>query len=107
MGPLMLLMLIIGIGVLWLYLAFQPKYVNKKVLSVFNGVTLGVTLLVAVSFVANIQVIFGEPAYDKYRGAIALCGALAIESVMLLFFFLMRNFWVFRQARRPGTGIFG
>jgi len=92
---------------LWLYLAFQPKYVNKKILSVFNGATLGVTFLVCVSFVANIQVIFAEQGYDKYRGAIALCGALAIETVMLVFFFLVRNFWVFRQTRRPGTGIFG
>ena len=106
MEPLMLLMTLVGMSVLWVYFAFQPKYVKKEQLRIFNWVTFGVTLFVAAAFVLNINVVFGDPSYDKYRRAIALCGSLGIVTVMLTFFFLMRNFWVFKSSSGRGTGFF-
>jgi cbb3-type cytochrome oxidase subunit 3 len=101
MAPLMLLMTLFGILVFWIFFAFQPRYVNKKQLKVFNLATLGVTLLVAAAFALNINVVFADPSYDKFRKPIALCGALGIQTVMMTFFFVLRNFWIFRSTS-PG-----
>lgn len=97
-GPIIALLALFGIGVLWCFFIFVPRYANKKLISVYNWTVLGILIMICLPFVFYIDS-FLPPSRKEYLRDFAIIGCLAIEIVWLGIAFLLRNFWVFRGAK--------
>lgn len=106
MGAVVALLAILGLIVGWAFFAFQPQYANKQQLSVFNWTVIGACTMLCLAWLFNVGQALDTEVYDKYRAVFAIGGALGIEIVFLTACFLMRNFWIFKPPRRPGSGFF-
>ena len=104
MGVIIVTLAVIGLLVLFCYLKFPPAYANEKLVGTFDMMVLGVCALLCLAWVFNIHASWAEGANEKFWKPVALAGALAIEIVFLGLCFLLRNFWVFKPPRRPGSG---
>ena len=102
MGFIVFFLGMIGFIVFFVYIKFPPPYATKKLISVFNKMVLAVTLLFCGAFYWNGRL--NLPLSDDLREIVALAGAIGIEIVFLTVCFLLRNFWVFKPPKRPGTG---
>lgn len=97
----MTFILLVGIAVAIAFLQMPPKYADKQTLSAFNNVVLGVVLLVCLVLYIHGRQNF--PFSDELRNAMALIISVGVEIVLLLVLFLLRNFWIFRVRRGPGS----
>jgi len=106
MGALVIVLAIIGSLVLFAYLKFPPPYADRKLVGVYDRMVIGVCAFLCLVWFFNARVNWMDPLNDKLWLPIALAGALAIEIGFLGVCFLLRNFWVFKPPRRPGSGGF-
>jgi hypothetical protein len=107
MGPLVALLAIIGACVLFAYLSFQPQYYPEKgKISIFNWMVLAVCALVCLTWVLMVKSYLAGGPSDKYWKPFAIGGALGFEIIFLGACFILRNFYVFKPPRRPGSGFF-
>lgn len=102
MGPLVALLICVGVFVAWAFFSFQPEWANKRALSIFNWTVLLACLMISVAAGFNVKVIFGQAAFEKYRLPLIAVTSLGIEIGFLTIMFLLRNFWIFKPPRRPG-----
>lgn len=102
MGPLVALLICVGVFVAWAFFSFQPEWANKRALSIFNWSVIAACLMVSAAAAFNVQVIFGPAAYAKYRAPLVAISGLGVEIGFLTVMFLLRNFWIFKPPRRPG-----
>lgn len=102
MGPLVALLICIGVFVAWAFFSFQPEWANKRALSIFNWSVLAACLMVSAAAAFNVKVIFGPAAYEKWRMPLIAIAGLGVEITFLTVMFLLRNFWIFKPPRRPG-----
>ena len=108
MGPIIVLLAIIGLLVLFAYLKFPPPYANKKLVSVYDMMVLGVCAFICLMWVLNMRSKLIDTPDEGWWQPVAIAGALGIEIIFLGLFFLARNFWIFRPPSRPGRdGFFG
>ena len=100
------LFLLFGVGAMMLfaYLKLLPAFVDKRLITIFNRMVVAVTFLLAAVFFSYARV--SLPLSDDLRTLMALAGAIGIEILSLIIFFLLRNFWIFKPPRRPGGGLF-
>ncbi len=104
MGSIVIVLAIIGFLVLFAYLKFPPLYVDQKLVRVFNNMVMAVCAVLCLAWFLHIRTDWMGTVNDKWWLPVALIGALAIEIVFLGVFFLLRNFWIFKPPRRPGSG---
>jgi hypothetical protein len=102
MGPLIALLIFLGMVVAWAFFAFQPEYANKRALTVFNWTIVGACGMMCLAWAFNVKHVLKSEDYAKFSGAFAIIGALGIECVWMTVMFLIRNFWLFKPPRRPG-----
>jgi len=104
MGAIILVLAIVGFLVLFAYLKFPPAYADAKLVGVFDMMAIGVCAILCLAWALNIHTDWADTANDKWWTPVAIGGALLIEVVFLAFCFLLRNFWIFKPPRRPGSG---
>jgi hypothetical protein len=101
MGTLIALLGLVGGMVLWAFFTFPPAYANKRAVNIFNWASVALCSMLCLIWVLNVNMMFTSPAIEKYRTFFLWGGGLCIESVFLLIFFLLRNFWIFKP-KHPG-----
>lgn len=99
-GFILIVALIAGIMALFFFLEFSPKYANKHQVSVFNKMVLVVVIVFCV--IAFVQGQQNLPFSSLITTMVAAFLSLVTEVVLLLLFFLLRNFWIFKPPKRPG-----
>lgn len=104
MGAIIVVLAIIGAVVLFAYLKFPPPYATKKLVDTFNFMTLGVCAFLCLAFFLNLRSDWIGTINDKWWLPMGILGVLGIEIVFLGICFLLRNFWIFKPPRRPGSG---
>lgn len=102
MGPLVALLICLGVFVAWAFFSFQPEWANKRALSIFNWTVMLACLMISTAAGFNVKAIFGQVAFEKYRLPLIAVASLGIEITFLTVMFLLRNFWIFKPPRRPG-----
>lgn len=107
MGTIIVALALIAAMVLYAYLKFPPLYADVKLVNVYNMMTLGVCLMLCVAWFFDIESSWKDSINDAYWLPVAIAGALVIEIGFLGICFLLRNFWIFKPPRRPGSGGFG
>jgi len=101
----------IGIGLLLIiaamafvaYLQFPPQFADKHLVSVFNKFSGGLTVVLCVLFYLNGKMKL--PFSEDLKELMAIVFALFLELFLLVIFFIIRNFWMFKPPRRPGGGL--
>lgn len=106
MGSVIVALAVIGFLVLFSYLKFDPPYAEKKLVDVFNMMVLSVCGVLCFIWFLKVRIDWMGTENEKLWQPVAIAGALGIEIVFLGVCFLLRNFWVFRPPRRPGSGGF-
>ncbi|MCP4354408.1 MAG: hypothetical protein GY793_02005 [Proteobacteria bacterium] len=96
----LLVAFIAGIMAVFFFVEFSPKYANKHQVSVFNKTVLAVvTVFCIIAFFQGQQ---NLPFSTLMNTMVAAFISLATEVVLLFFFLLLRNFWIFKPPKRPG-----
>jgi len=103
MGAVIVVLAIIGLLVLFVYLKFPPAYANQKLVSVYNKMVLAVCAILSLVWFLSIRANWMGTDDEKWWLPVAILGALAIEIGFLGICLLLRNFWVFKPPRRPGS----
>lgn len=106
LGTLIFLLFIIGVGVLWAFFSFQPKYVNQQQLKAFNWTVVGMCAMFCVGVVAYIYSDLSPDGRTNFFLPLALCAAIATEIVFFTLGLILRNFWIFTPPRRRGHSLF-
>jgi len=102
MGIIITVLAILGFAMLFAYIQFPPPYADKKLINTFNVMTIGVCAFICLMWALNVRSIWAVGVSEKWWKAIAIAGALGIETLFLGICFVLRNFWVFKPPRRPG-----
>ena len=106
MGAVVLFLSVIGFLVLLVYLKFPPPYAKKNLVRAYDTMVLVVCAFICLMWFLNIRSALIDTDNEKWWQPLAIAGDLGIEIVFLGLCFLLRNFWVFRPRRRPGSGGF-
>lgn len=96
------LLFIIAVMAMVAYLQFPPQYADKRLVSVFNKFSAGLTAVMFILFYLNGRL--NLPFSEDLRELMSLIFAVMLELFMLAVFFIIRNFWMFKPPRRPGGG---
>lgn len=104
MGAIVVFLAIIGFLVFFAYLKFPPLYAKPKLVSIYNQMVMAVCAFLCLMWFFSAR---ADWMGSKLWMPIAVGGAIAIEIVFLGICFLLRNFWIFKPPRRPGSGMFG
>lgn len=107
MGAVIIVLAIIGLAVLFCYLKFPPPFAKPHLLGAFNKMVIAVCAFLCLIWFLYARGTWAGTAADQWWLPIGLAGALAIEICFLGLCFLLRNFWLFKPPRRPGSGMFG
>jgi hypothetical protein len=97
-GPVVAFFGIIGISIFVMFLAFQPRWVDKGKLAAYNWSVLFMVAMICTAWALNAEQIF-TGALEKYLMLFKWVGIFSIESVFLGVFLLLRNFWVFKGPK--------
>jgi hypothetical protein len=97
---------IFGVAMLFAYVKFPPAFANKKIVNVFNAMTLGVTAILCLLWFLKVHNDVGVTNGDKVWLPLACIETLGVEIVLLGIFFLLRNFFIFKPPRAGGRGFF-
>lgn len=106
MGAIAAVFLIFGALALWVFFSFTPRHADPKQVSVFNWAVLGACALICIGWLMNIGTLLTNVNAEKYLAVFAIMGAVAIEVIFLAVCLVLRNFWIFKPPRRPGSGFF-
>jgi len=101
MTALIALLTLIGGVVLWVFLAYQPKHANKKLVAVFNFMFIAVCLMLSTGWAATVKSSLGGTVDERWVGPVSGAGALGVEIVILTAGFFLRNFWIFKPPKMP------
>ena len=104
MGPIIAVLAFFGIFVAWAYFIFPPQHANERQVSVFNWSVMGACAMICLGWILNVGTALSGTTSEKYLLSFAVGGAILIEIVFLGVCFLLRNFWIFKPPRRPGSG---
>lgn len=104
MGPLVALLAIVLLLLMLGFLKILPSFAKKKQVDTFNYMVMGVGVFFSLIVGLNIYTSYaGDAVNGPYAAQYASVVALAIADVWIVFCFLLRNFWLFKQKRPPGT----
>lgn len=102
MGEITTVPLLGFILVLWAYLKFEPAHNDQKGIRVFNIMTIGLCAVLWLGWFFSWDAKLERMGLSEYRYLIGLGGGGAGAMGYLILFFLIRNFWIFADTRRPG-----
>lgn len=106
MKLLYMLMTLLCAVVLYAFVSFPPPYPNKKPIRVYNMTCIVLCAFFMGIYAANIRGLFITPTTEQYAGIFIAVGCFLIELVLLTFFFLLRNFWIFKPKRLGNQRLF-
>ncbi len=99
-----LVAIILGIIVLFSFVTFKPKYADEYKVSVFNKMVITVVMLLCtIVFFQGRQSL---PFSPGMKTVVAIFVSLGLELFLFGMFFFIRNFWIFKPPKRPGSGLF-
>ncbi len=103
MGALVAVLAFVACTALWVFFNFLPPHARARSVTVFNRAVLAVCMLGAGVVYLRVRVMFTTPMVQEYKEPVSLAAGLGFAALFLLVFFLLRNFWIFRPTRRPGS----
>lgn len=106
MGVIITVFLIFAAMAMWAFLSFSPRYANPKQVSVYNWSVIGACAMMCFAWVLNVGSFLAGSSAEKYITFFAVMGAVGVEVVFLGICFVLRNFWIFKASRRPGSRLF-
>ena len=96
-----ILLLMISFVAFLAYLKLPPKYGDKKLISIFNKMVLGVVAVICLFVYLNGRINF--PFSPMMKEVMAVLAAVGVEIISLVIFFLLRNFWLFKRPKNHST----
>jgi hypothetical protein len=103
MGAVIAVPLLMFASMLWAFFKFPPLHDNKKQVRVFNAMALGLYAALGALWYLKMTIMLEAAGLTKYNGLLGLGAPAGFGVVWFGAFFLMRNFWIFRdKSYRPG-----
>lgn len=89
--------------VIWSFLTFTPKWVNKRAVWAYNWAMMGLAFAVCIPYILKTRSsMMEDPESYAFWPVVATFGAFGIMCVILFLAFVMRNFFIFRPTRMKG-----
>lgn len=106
MGIILLFFVMLLLGVGFVFFHFKPRTDNQDSVKVFNLAIIALIFMIVTPWAIQFRAAAFEQGLDKAYLPMMLGGVLMISSGILFIAFLLRNFWIFREARQDGRGLF-